>query len=113
MQLCFETLPVSSGTLYHQGLGPKLCKMMESTGEERIDPTLHGTKPDQAHLEVESNFGAKDFGERRASELTESVLRYSRRDQYLARVSLLRKRHSEKIDLSATIQHIYVLMMAR
>ena len=47
--------------------------MMESTGEERIDPTLHGTKPDQAHLEVESNFGAKDFGERRASELTESV----------------------------------------
>ena len=85
--------------------------MMESTGEERIDPTLHGTKPD--HLEVQSNFGAKDFGERRASELTESVLRYSRRDQYLARVSLFRKRHSEKIDLSATIQHIYVLMMAR
>ena len=87
--------------------------MMESTGEERIDPTLHGTKPDQAHLEVQSNFGAKDFGERRASELTESVLRYSRRDQYLARVSLFRKRHSEKIDLSTTIQHIYVLMMAR
>ena len=88
---------------------------MESTGEERIDPalTLHGTKPDQAHLEVESNFGAKDFGERRASELTESVLRYSRRDQYLARVSLFRKRHSEKIDLSATIQHIYVLILAR
>ena len=71
---------------------------MESTGEERIDPTLHGTKPD--HLEVQSNFGAKDFGERRASELTESVLRYSRRDQYLARVSLFRK----------DIRKIYILV---
>ena len=42
-----------------------------------------GTKPGPLGIE------SKGFEERRASELTESVLRYSRRDQHLVLVSIL------------------------
>ena len=40
-----------------------------------------------APLGTQSMLAKKGFGERRASELTESMLRYNRRDQHLAHVS--------------------------
>ena len=49
--------------------------------------SFEGTCTTPAPLGIQSKLAKKGFGERRASELTESMLRYNRRDQHLAHVS--------------------------
>ena len=62
--------------------------MQEPAAEDNLafEETAGTTTP--APLGIQSKLAKKGFvGERRASELTESVLRYNRRDQHLAHVS--------------------------
>ena len=59
--------------------------MREPAAEDNL--AFEGTGTTPGPLGIQSKLAKKGFGERRASELTESVLRYNRRDQHLAHVS--------------------------
>ena len=60
--------------------------MREPVAED--NPAFEGTATTPGPLAIQSKLAKKGFGEQRASELTESMLRYNRRDQHLAHVKL-------------------------
>ena len=51
---------------------------------------MEGTGTEPGPLWIQSKFANKGLGEQRASEPTESLLRFNRRDQHLAHVSCAR-----------------------
>ena len=67
----------------------KSSNMREPAAED--NPAFEGTATTPGLLPkalgIQSKLAKKGFGEGRASELTESMLRYNRRDQHLAHVS--------------------------
>ena len=75
------------------GLEIRLSSLGRSDWQSNMwEPAKHnlafegnGMKP--GPLGVQSKLPTNGFGDQRASELTESVLRYNRRDQHLAQVS--------------------------